>query len=86
MKHFLNSVTNSRKDNMANAEQRVLGLVNEWRAAKRQHSYGGYNWHHGSHNEEAFYRLMNKKNALIGVQNRLIKTLMNLISQIQKEH
>lgn len=69
---------------MTSAEQNVLGIENELRAAKKQHSRGGYNWHHGSHNEEACYRLMNKKNALIGVQERLIKAQKKLILQLKK--
>ncbi len=65
-------------------EQSVIALELELRAAKVLHQRAGYNWHHGSHNLEACYRLMVKKNALLGVYERLVKALKKQISQIQK--
>ena len=69
---------------MTRAEESVRVLELELRAAKVLHRRAGYNWHTGSHNEEACYRLMCKKNVLLGVYERLVKALRKQISENQK--
>ena len=69
---------------MKRAEESVRVLELELRAAKVLHRRAGYNWHTGSHNEEACYRLMCKKNVLLGVYERLVKALRKQISENQK--
>ena len=66
------------------SKESILALELELRAAKVLHRRAGYNWHTGSHNEEACYRLMCKKNVLLGVYERLYKALKKQISEIQK--
>ena len=66
------------------AEESVRALELELRAAKVLHRRAGYNWHAGSHNLEACYRLMAKKNALLGVYERLVKAMKKQISETKK--
>ena len=69
---------------MTNVEQIVKGLEFELKAAKVLHRRAGYNWHTGSHNLEACYRLIVKKNVLLGVYERLYKAMKKQISQTKK--
>ena len=69
---------------MTRTEESVRVLELELRAAKVLHRRAGYNWHTGSHNEEACYRLMCKKNVLLGVYERLVKALRKQISETKK--
>ena len=66
------------------AEESVRALELELRAAKVLHRRAGYNWHAGLHNLEACYRLMAKKNALLGVYERLVKAMKKQISETKK--
>ena len=66
------------------SKESILALELELRAAKVLHRRAGYNWHTGSHNEEACYRLICKKNVLLGVYERLVKALRKQISEIKK--
>ncbi len=67
-----------------NAEENIRSLELELRAAKKLHSRGGYNWRNGTHDGEACYRFILKKNALIGVYERLVRAQAKLISQNKK--
>ena len=69
---------------MTRAEESVVALELELRAAKVLHRRAGYDWHVGSHNLEACYRLMAKKNALLGVYERLVKAMKKQISETKK--
>ena len=66
------------------SKESILALELELRAAKVLHRRAGYNWHTGSHNLEACYRLMCKKNALLGVYERLVKALRKQILETKK--
>ena len=66
------------------SKESILALELELRAAKVLHRRAGYNWHTGSHNEEACYRLICKKNVLLGVYERLVKALRKQISETKK--
>ena len=66
------------------SKESILALEMELKAAKVLHRRAGYNWHTGSHNEEACYRLICKKNVLLGVYERLVKALRKQISENQK--
>ena len=66
------------------SKESILALEMELRAAKVLHRRAGYNWHTGSHNEEACYRLICKKNVLLGVYERLVKALRKQISETKK--
>jgi hypothetical protein len=66
------------------SKESILALELELKAAKVLHRRAGYNWHTGSHNLEACYRLMVKKNVLLGVYERLYKAMKKQISQTKK--
>ena len=65
-------------------KESIQALEEELRVAKVLHRRAGYNWHVGAHDSEACYRLIIKKNVLLGVYERLVKAQKNYISQIKK--